>query len=79
LRIADAVLELLAPVGDGPLQEHLIAHGEGIRSTRFGVRDLDIARRYFHDRGIELVDGAAPGTLAIPPHQNLGVLFELAE
>lgn len=79
LQIADAVLELVTPVGDGPLQRHLLAHGEGIRSTIFGVRDLDVARRYFGERGVGLVSGTAPGALAIPAEQNLGVVFEFSE
>ena len=78
LQIADAVLELVTPVGDGPLRQHLLEHGEGIRSTVFGVRDLDVARRYFEDRGVEMVSGTAPDTLAIPgraePRRDLRVL-----
>ena len=73
-----AVLELVAPDGDGPLQQHLQEHGEGIRSTVFGVHDLDHARTYFRERGIELVPGTAPDTLAIPAEQNRGVIFEFA-
>jgi hypothetical protein len=76
LQVGDAVLDVLAPDGDGPLRDHLLRHGEGIRSTVFGVRDLDQAVRYFAARGFELVPGAAPDALAIPPEQNLGVLFE---
>jgi hypothetical protein len=79
LRFADAVLELVAPDGEGPLQQHLLRHGEGIRSTVFGVRDLEQARACLRDRGFALVPGTAPGTLAIPAEQNLGVIFEFAE
>jgi hypothetical protein len=79
LHIGDAVLELVTPDGEGPLQQHLVEHGEGIRSTVFGVRDLAVARRYFRDRGVDTVSGTAPGTLAIPPEQNLGVIFEFSE
>jgi catechol 2,3-dioxygenase-like lactoylglutathione lyase family enzyme len=79
LRFADAVVELIAPDGDGPLRQHLLSHGEGIRSTVFGVRDLEQARGFLSDRGFELVLGAAPDTLAIPAEQNLGVIFEFAE
>ena len=78
LRVGGAVLELVAPDGDGPLQQHLQDHGEGIRSTVFGVRDLDRARAYFAERGIELVPGTAPDTFAIPAEQNRGVIFEFA-
>lgn len=76
LQVGDAVLDVLAPDGDGPLRDHLVEHGEGIRSTVFGVRDLDRAAAYFADRGVELVPGAAPDALAIPAAQNLGVIFE---
>src|SRR5262249_18594136 len=79
LQIADAVLELVEPAGGGPLQEQLLAHREGNPSTVFGVRDLDVARHYFAARGVELVGGTAPDTLAIPAHQNRGVIFEFSE
>jgi hypothetical protein len=78
LVVGDAVLELVAPDGDGPLQRHLREHGEGIRSTVFGVRDVDAVRAYFGDRGIELVRGTAPDALALPAEQNRGVIFEFA-
>ena len=79
LQIADAVVELVAPDGDGPLRQHLVGHGEGIRSTVLEVRDLDQARRHFRDRGVEMVPGTAPDTWAIPAAQNLGVIFEFSE
>jgi hypothetical protein len=79
LQIADAVLELVAPDGDGLAQQHLLAHSEGIRSTVFGVRDLDQARGYFAELGINLVPGSTPQRWAIPADQNLGVIFEFAE
>src|SRR5262249_51371255 len=79
LQVGDAVLELLGPDGDGPLRDHLLAHGEGIRSTVFGVRDRAQAARYLRERGVEPVSGAAPGTLAVPAEQNLGVIFEFTE
>ena len=78
LIVGGAVLELVAPDGDGPLQQHLRAHGEGIRSTVFGVRDLDRARSYFVERGIEVARGTAPDTFAIPAEHNRGVIFEFA-
>jgi hypothetical protein len=79
LQVGDAVLELLAPAGDGALRRHLFDHGEGIRSTVFGVRDLDQAGRYFRERRIELQPGAVPGAMAIPAEKNLGVIFEFTE
>lgn len=79
LRTADAVLEVLAPDGHGPIEDHLRRAGEGIRSTVFGVRDLDQARGYFRDRGIELVPSVVPDTFTLPPERNVGALFEFRE
>jgi catechol 2,3-dioxygenase-like lactoylglutathione lyase family enzyme len=79
VRISDDVVELLAPTGAGELQQHLLDHGQGIRSTRFRVRSLEQVRRYFRDRGVELVPGAAESSLAVPADANLGVIFEFAE
>jgi len=76
LQIADGVIELLTPVGDGALRSHLHAFGEGIRSTVFTVRDIDQARRYFAERGVALAAAAAPGGFAVPAGANLGVMFE---
>ena len=78
LVVGGAVLELVAPDGDGPLRRHLRGHGEGIRSTVFGVHDLDHVRTYFREHRIELVPGTAPDTLALPARENRGVIFEFA-
>ncbi|HLM17151.1 MAG TPA: hypothetical protein VK549_04975 [Acidimicrobiia bacterium] len=78
LLVGRAVLELVAPDGDGPLQQHLQEHGEGIRSTVFGVSDLDRVRSYFAARAVDLVPGTTPAMLAIPAAQNRGVIFEFA-
>jgi hypothetical protein len=76
LLVGGAVLELIAPDGEGPLQQHLVEHGEGIRSTVFGTADLDRVPSYFTELGIELVPGTLPDSLAIPPAQHLDVLVE---
>jgi hypothetical protein len=79
LRIADVVVELLAPTGDGPLRREMEWVGQGIRSTVFRTRDINQARQYFTNRGIALIPGTAPGSIAIPPKDNLGILFEFSE
>jgi hypothetical protein len=76
LLVGGAVLELVAPNGEGPLLDHLIEHGQGIRSTVFRVLDLDRVRSHFRARGIDLVAGTAPDTLAIPAEEHLDVLVE---
>ena len=79
LKIADVVVELLTPTGEGELARHLYRYGDGVRSTRFGVSNIDQARRFLTDRGLPVVAGAAPGSIAVPAEANLGVLFEFAE
>jgi catechol 2,3-dioxygenase-like lactoylglutathione lyase family enzyme len=78
LQVADAVLELLAPTGAGPLRSELEIIGQGIRSTVFQVRDLEQARRYFESRGTPLIAGSSPERFAIDPAANLGLLFEFS-
>jgi hypothetical protein len=79
LLVGGAGLELVAPDGPGTIEDHLRAHGEGIRSAVFGVRDLDAVREHFGTRGIELEPGTEPGALAIPAARNRGVIFEFVE
>jgi hypothetical protein len=78
-RVADGTIELVTPDGSGPLADHLLRHGEGIRSTVFGVRDLEQARRHLAGRGIALVQGTAEGSFAVPAEANRGLIFEFRE
>lgn len=79
MSVADTVVELLTPVGDGVVSRHVARWGDGIRSTVFRVKDLGVARRYFEDKGVDLVSGDAPDTLAIRPQDNCGILFEFCQ
>ena len=79
LALADSTVEIMAPVGDGPLRTHVDRYGDGVRSTVFSVRSLDQARQYCAERGIRLHEGDATGSLAIAPEDNLSVRFELTE
>lgn len=79
MQVADCLVELLTPTGAGPLQRDLHQTGQGLRSTVFRTRDLDQARRYFTERGLELIDGTAPDSFALNPAANRGILFEFAE
>lgn len=76
MQLADTVVELLAPTGDGVISRHVARWGDGIRSTVFQVRDLDRARSHLEGKGVRLVDGDAPGTIATRPEDNCGLLFE---
>jgi catechol 2,3-dioxygenase-like lactoylglutathione lyase family enzyme len=79
LDLADTVVELLAPITDGVIGRHVARWGDGIRSTVFQVKDLEEARSYFKGKGVDLVGGDAPDTLAIRPEDNCGILFEFSE
>jgi hypothetical protein len=79
VRLADTVVELLAPTGEGVISRHVARWGDGIRSTVFQVKDLEVARTYFKGKGVELVAGDAPDTLAARPQDNCGILFEFCE
>lgn len=78
-QLADTVVELLAPTDEGPISRHVARWGDGIRSTVFGVKDLEVARRYFKSKGVELAPGDGPDTWAIDPKDNCGLLFEFCE
>lgn len=79
LQLADSVIELVTPSENGILARHLRRYGEGIRSIVFGVRSLEQARRYFGEGGLEIVEGSAPGRIAVPAEVNRGVIFEFSE
>lgn len=79
LTLADTVAELISPVAAGPIERFLARYGDGIRSTTFAVRDLEQAKRYFAERSVTLHPGDAPGSVAIAPEDNLGLLFEFSE
>ncbi|MFT3965306.1 MAG: hypothetical protein QM690_05440 [Sphingobium sp.] len=76
LTVADALVELLVPVGEGPIRRHLDRHGPGMRSTMMGVRDIGRAQFHFAERGLTLALGDRPGSFAIPAEENMGVIFE---
>jgi hypothetical protein len=79
LKVADSVLELVTPVGDGTLMREMMITGQGIRSTVFRTRNLEQARRHLASKGLELVPGSAPDTFAVPAAANRGLLFEFSE
>lgn len=56
-RLEDSYLELLAPVGAGPiaalLEQHLAARGEGLFALAFGTSDAEACRAALEARGLE--------------------------
>ncbi len=79
LQVADAVIELLAPSGEGPIREYLNRHGQGIRSTVFGVRNIEQARGCLAGRDFPCEAGTSDGSIAVPAEANLGLIFEFSE
>lgn len=79
LEVAGFFVELQAPAGEGALSRDLARLGPGIRSTVFGVKDIEAARRYLAGQGIELVPGSAPGRWATTAEANRGLVFEFAD
>jgi hypothetical protein len=75
-RVADSVLELQASSGQGTLQDHLKRWGNGIRSTVFGVVDLERARQYFIDRGVVPLNGSTVDSFSLPMEASFGMLIE---
>lgn len=76
LQIAEDVCELVSPKGDGLLMRDMLRTGHGIRSTVYAVKDVAATRAYFESRGLRVIDGTAPGSIAVDPRDNLGILFE---
>jgi catechol 2,3-dioxygenase-like lactoylglutathione lyase family enzyme len=79
LQVADSLVELLAPDGDGPLRRELETTGQGMRSVVFRTRDLAQARGHFIARSAPLIPGTASDSFAVAPVANRGVRFEFAE
>lgn len=79
LQVGDAALELVSPSGPGELADHLARYGDGIRSTVFGVRDIEQAKAWFEERSIPSMPGSRPGSIMLAPAANMGVLFEFTE
>lgn len=78
-KIANDICELLSPIGDGVLMQDMLKTGHGIRSTRYRVKSLAQARNYFEGLGLRVIEGTAPGSIAVDPRDNLGLLFEFVD
>ncbi len=79
LAVADEVVEILAPTGDGPLARHHFRFGDGIRATRIAARDLSKVSEWFAGKGIGTMPGDAEGSLALAEQDNLGLIFEFVD
>jgi hypothetical protein len=78
-RVAGSLVELVTPAGDGSLLQYMLRHGEGIRSTILGVRDLERARDHLEKRGVSIEPGTLESSFAVAAEANIGLIFEFAE
>lgn len=79
-RVGPASIELLAPVGEGPMQHMLATVGEGPYALRLAVGDINQARAFFAQRGLPLTP--APGdrsALSLGPEQAVGARLVLMQ
>jgi len=79
LQVADSLVEVLAPTGEGPVSAYLRRYGHGIYSAVLGTRDIGAVRDWYAGKGVSLVAGTADGALMIPGAANLGMAFEFSE
>lgn len=80
LRIADHVIELLAPSrGGGPASSYVERFGPRMRSIIFRVKSLPAVEKYLADQGLRTVPGDFAGATGIDPADNYGVLWQFTE
>lgn len=78
-------LELIQPLGDGPIQKFLEKRGEGLHHLAFAVPDIEQALNELKARGVRLIDdkpraGFGGHRVAfVHPKGFHGVLVELVE
>lgn len=72
-------IEFIAPAGDGALADYLTKYRQQIRGITLQVEHLDAVEKHLAECGLPCVPGDAPDTLAIPPENNYGVLYQFSE
>ncbi len=71
VQAGESEFELLEPVGDGPVAEHLERWGEGIFAAGFSTDDISSLARRLDDRGLGFADEG--GQLYLEPEQTRGM------
>jgi hypothetical protein len=79
MRLADTVIELIGPSGDGAVTDFLDRYGPRLRSTVFTVGDLDQAVRHLEGIGVATRQGDDDASVLLAPEHNHGLRFELTE
>ncbi|MCM8747994.1 VOC family protein [Thermomicrobiaceae bacterium CFH 74404] len=76
-QLGEFAIDLLAPTGDGPVQQALEQDGEHPFEVVLQVRDLDETRRYLEQSGVALEPAPAWSGLLIAPDQAFGARLTL--
>jgi methylmalonyl-CoA/ethylmalonyl-CoA epimerase len=79
LRFGRETVELISPAGPGPVDDYLQRYREQLRGITFSVDSVAAARKHLEREGLRVVEGDAPGSVAIDPDQNYQVLWQFAE
>jgi catechol 2,3-dioxygenase-like lactoylglutathione lyase family enzyme len=79
-RVGPASIELLTPMGEGPVQHMLTTVGEGPFEVRLAVRDLNQTRAFFTQRGLHFTSAPTdPSALLLWPEQAAGARLVLMQ
>jgi catechol 2,3-dioxygenase-like lactoylglutathione lyase family enzyme len=79
-RVGSASIELLAPVGEGPVQHLLATVGEGPFEVQLAVGEMNQTRAFFTQRGLSFTSAPTDlSALLLWPDQTVGVRLVLAE
>ena len=79
-RVGSSTIELLEPVGEGPVQHMLATVGEGPFEMRLAVRDINQARAFFTQRGLPFTPAPTdPSALLLWPDQAVGARLVLMQ
>lgn len=77
-RIGKGTIDLLAPTGEGPVQQVLAEKGEGPFTLSFTVKDLSQTRVFLEQRGIKFEhESTGAGKIVLDPVSTLGVPIHL--
>jgi catechol 2,3-dioxygenase-like lactoylglutathione lyase family enzyme len=79
-RVGPASIELLAPLGGGPVQHLLATVGEGPFEVRLAVREMNQTRAFFTQRGLPFTPAPTdPSALLLGPEQAAGARLVLVQ
>lgn len=84
ITMGDLVIELMQPMGAGPLARHVEANGQGLHHIAYRVKDLQDILSRLRERGVRVLDedpryeGEAL-CVFLDPEDTGGVLTELVQ